>query len=340
MEKVEVKCGQNKNRTLSSLSHLGVSVVIVTHARPDMLQRTLDSLSRCDLPEKRLRTIVIENGSKRGAKQIVKEAADHLNARYIFVKSRVKSVALNRALDVAGDDLVVFLDDDVRVAQGTLEAYCAAANETGLGHYFGGPTDVDYEEAPPSWLKQFLPASATGLKLHKGVCFLGFNWAAFAGDLKRAGGYNPGFGPGTETGTGDETSMQWRLQKQGCIQRWVEASLVWHYVPKSRCSPAWALKRTEAGGFHAGILHEFTSRKKGQPLGMLYAYLQQFRRRTSVSNIVDFILLRKRGRVWLQHVLGWLRGFKRGVRYGKRAKPLDNESWNRRKIGQLKRSVA
>ena len=89
-------------------------VVIPTHERTELLQRTLTSLSQCDLPGSYQGTLVVENGSKVGAESVVQEFERTISAHYLFVKRGNKSYALNHALNQVEEGLVVFFDDDVR----------------------------------------------------------------------------------------------------------------------------------------------------------------------------------------------------------------------------------
>ena len=70
-------------------------------------------------------------------------AAAPLQARYQFHPEANKSGALNAALHELQDGLVVFLDDDVRVGEGFLRAYAAAASGVTHGVFFGGPIHVE-----------------------------------------------------------------------------------------------------------------------------------------------------------------------------------------------------
>lgn len=310
-------------------------LVIVTHRRPELLELTLNSLARCKIPTSRLHTVVVENGSQSRANQVVNSAAPHLNTKYLFIESRRKTVALNRALrECEDDDLVVFLDDDVRVCPELLIAYHDAAVNYGRGHYFGGPTDVDYEEEPPNWLKRYLPPSAVGhLRDWSGgpvmypACFVGFNWAAFASDLKMCGGFSTEFGPGTLTGGGDESFMQYRMNQAGIFGRYVPDALVWHYVPAERCSPAWALARASGAGVNAGIFHEHWHRTNGQLSRKLRSTLRNLRRRTRNQDLLDLLLMRAAGRYWAKYTAAWIGGFWKGVKHGAVVKPLDEANW-------------
>ena len=121
-------------------------------------------------------------------------------ADYMYVERGNKSHALNEALETLPNQLVVFLDDDVRFGPDLFEHYFVHSVRHGPGTFFGGPTECDYEAEIPEWLREFLPASVRGWTLGSEVQeivelgFVGLNWAAFSSDLKEAGGFDPNFG--------------------------------------------------------------------------------------------------------------------------------------------------
>jgi GT2 family glycosyltransferase len=237
------------------ISTVDLVVNIATSGRSDLLERTLKSLGDCELPAGYVETVVIENGSRGGAEKVVRSAPDWLNARYMHFTRGNKSAALNAALETIADGLIFYTDDDVRLAPETLCAYSDFASRHGAGCFYGGPMNVDYDAPPPDWLRGYLPPSATGWELNqdqqgaRAATFLGCNWAAFAEDLRAAGGFNVNFGPGSPTGsTGQETEMQDRLIRHGLSGVYVPAARVWHYVPQNRCTPQWALERNFKNG--------------------------------------------------------------------------------------------
>ena len=203
---------------------------------------------------------MVENGERSGAEDVVRRAAAALQARYLFHPEANKSAALNAALHELQDGLVVFLDDDVRVGEGLLRAYAAAASGVTQGVFFGGPVHAEYEVQPASWLLPYLPPSARGwsrdptTSVITSSIFIGVNWAAFARDLKQVGGFDPWFGPGSATGsTGQETAMQRRLLEAGLHGRYVPHAEVWHWIPEDRCSRRWALHRAYREGIRHGL---------------------------------------------------------------------------------------
>jgi len=235
-----------------------IVVVLATREREDLLARTLASLAQCRRPEGFAGALIVENGHRGESERVVREAPAALGARHLFEPAGNKSRALNAALATIDDGLVVFLDDDVRVGPDLLELYVAAARRAGGEAFFGGPVQPDYEEAPPEWLTAFLPPSARQWRPDAALLatkpfFLGFNWAAFAGDLRRVGGFDERLGPGTDSGVGDESDVQRRLHAAGVTARYVPGALVHHWVPRVRCSPAWTLERAYRNGIRSGL---------------------------------------------------------------------------------------
>jgi GT2 family glycosyltransferase len=238
-----------------------IVVVIPTAGRARLLERTIASLSDCELPRTFDHLSVVENGTRTGAQEVVTLASPKLKARYVYSNAKGKSAALNELLDSMSEALVIFLDDDIRVDPRLLVAYANAAIGSDGGMFLGGPFGVDYEQEPGDWLKRYLPGSACGWRLDATEsqpidtpCFLGFNWAAFASDLKRVGGFSPLYGPGSITGCpGQETEAQCRLLQAGVVGRYVPDAKVWHYVPRERCSPQWVVERSYRRGIRIGF---------------------------------------------------------------------------------------
>jgi len=236
-------------------------VVIVSHGRCHLLERTLASLAEGEIPPEYAATLIVENGRQFGAERVVTTADPRLHAKYIFEPASSKSRALNRALEQFTTEFIIYLDDDVRVAPHTIRRYIDAATSHAQGFYFGGRTGVDYEEEPPEWLRVHLPASATGLSLGEisrhvdRPCFLGFNWAAFAADIERVGGFPEHIGPGAPRGQtiGEESEVQRQLLATGMTGLYLPEAMVWHYVSKDRCTTTWVNKRCHTSGLVSGL---------------------------------------------------------------------------------------
>jgi len=299
-------------------------VVIVTHNRPALFARTLKSLAGCHLPHNYARTIVVENGRRNGAEDIVRHADAPLKIGYLFEQSPSKSVSLNRAVEAVGNGLVVFFDDDVRLSPGVLSAYARAADGFHGGRYFVGPSEPDYEEPPPQWLKAYLPPSAVGIHADEAtvrqLTFPGYNWAAFADDLKDCGGFRTDLGAG-DMPPGEDSEMQKSLRGLGIEPCYVPGAMVWHYVPRERCSPAWTLHRVYRYAITLGMAEGRSYTKQRKRWGLARGLQRTLRKRMARSEVWAALALSRRGRFAVRYHWAYVRGFIRGYRIGAAQSP-------------------
>jgi len=237
-------------------------VLIAACGQAALLRRTLRSLGECDKPPGYEGVVVIENGRRAGLDEVVGEFAAEHRFGYLYSEPPNKSLALNLALQGLGGALVVFTDDDVCVPAGTLVAYARAARHGCGGEFYGGPIIADYEdEAPPAWLLRHLPRSAAGWKLDTTAKtpisqpeFIGPNFAAFADDVLRVGGFDTRLGPGRHmVSPGEDTEIQERLLAHGIPGYYVPDAAMRHFVRRGAASPAFAVERAERNGIYWGI---------------------------------------------------------------------------------------
>ena len=226
-----------------------------------LLPRTLASLAECDQPANYRRTIVVENGTRGTAEGTTHCAPSVLGAEYLHVERANKSNALNCVLERLDDDTLVYLvDDDVRFAKNVLIEYSRASSDLTAGVVLGGPLRIDSESDPPDRWLPLLPGSMKGWEPTQQEFdasrkfFLGANWAVFVGDVKRAGGFDSRYGPGSRLGaTGQEWNMQIALKQLGARFEYLPGAVVWHHVDFGRFSPDFLLRRKFRGGLEAGI---------------------------------------------------------------------------------------
>jgi cellulose synthase/poly-beta-1,6-N-acetylglucosamine synthase-like glycosyltransferase len=241
------------------IRELQMHLIIATHQRPGLLDRTLNSLGAAHLPGDFNHVLVIENGGSSVARKICEKAK--IPVAHHFLPQPGRSQALNYALEKIGAGFCVVLDDDMRVSPGFLKAYSKAIDLNPGPNVFGGPIEIDYEgPPPPDWLLRYLPASAVGFKPQPGGPFLGGNFGFFAEDALKIGGFDPQLGTGAlgSAASLDPLAEELRLQKSlaGAGARLIPVpdALAWHYVPEDRCSPRWALERQARQGFTEGSI--------------------------------------------------------------------------------------
>jgi len=279
------------------------------------MEETLRSLTECDLPSDYWGTLIVENGGPSTLEPVVNSFKSTLRTDYLHVREPGKSDALNVALRSFEDELVFFSDDDVQFDREVLCAYDQAGQEYGPGHFFGGPFDVDQETPPPKWLHPYLPPSAKGFQYKDGedidnsfTEFLGFNWAAFASDIKAAGGFDTLKGPGSATGsTGQETDMQQRLVDMDLKAKYVAEARVTHHVPEASCTPEWALHRSFRSGIQDGINYarEEEYMLKVPPPWLIKAMLNGF---FGLARHYNDFYQHYHAKYWLQYHLGFTKG--------------------------------
>jgi hypothetical protein len=202
--------------------------------------------------------VVVENGPSRSSEPLVASLATPFPLSYRHVPVAGKNRALNDVVRAYPKAFLVFFDDDVRFDAHVLAEYARGVAEIKRGGTFlGGRCLVDFEEPPPEWLHRYLPESAKGWTKGHEPCeirqAMGFNWGAFARDLIAAGGFQVSRGPGMHHCIGDETEMQERLVRRGGAGRYLPNALVWHFVPRDRCSDEWVIQRARQMGIARGI---------------------------------------------------------------------------------------
>lgn len=236
--------------------------MIATHGRPEFLHDTLESIRRANRPKTFCGVLVIENGRKSGARDIVDQFAQDLDCQYQYVQRANKSLALNCGLLQCNSDHILFLDDDVLVSPNTLSSHAEAANHFPPSVFFGGPTEAIFEEQPSCEWHPFMTASTLGWTagqndhyLRWQSRFLGFNWSVSREKLQIIGGFDPRYGPGSDLGaTGQESNAQRRLRQIGCKPYYLASAEVRHRVSKKQLEPEWILERRKRSGRELGLM--------------------------------------------------------------------------------------
>ena len=248
------------------------NIAIPTHLRDELLVRTLESLSNAVIPDNFQHVFVIENGTRCEAENICRKYSKSLPLIYKYQETAGKARALQLVINELKDGFVLFLDDDVRVSKTLLIEYNKAISRHGSAYIYGGPILIDYQAEPEAWLKKYLPPSVTGWSRNDVTIpyiehgyFLGANYGVFAEDIINAGGFLYEIGPGSQVeGTygnpvGVEVDIQNRLLQSGKKRYYIKDAMVWHYVPRERCTPDWMLHRTYRREMTARFLLERNS---------------------------------------------------------------------------------
>jgi len=131
-----------------------VSVLIPTYNRARLLDSTLDSLARMRVsPGLGWEVLVVDNNSSDDTRGVVERHARTFPVplHYRFESQQGRSSALNTGIAAARGAILAMTDDDVKVAEGWLDA-AAAPLLRGTHGYTGGPVRPLWEVPPPPWL--------------------------------------------------------------------------------------------------------------------------------------------------------------------------------------------
>lgn len=254
-----------------------VAVVIPAYGRPELLARTLESMTRAVWPSGFETVRVVENGPRGEIESVVRRYTELLPVRYQHEPTLGLSAARNAGLACCETDIVLFFDSDIRLENDSLLAYRRAFDECGINSFYGGPISPDYVRPPAEWLHAFLPPSARGFDLGEDDFWLarpspdrldkplliGGNMAFPRLPLLEVGGFDPVGASGDRGGVGEETRVQLRLFEAGYHGRYVAGARVWHYVPVENCSPEWALGRAYRHGLTDGLMARKSGRRSG-----------------------------------------------------------------------------
>lgn len=260
-----------------------VSIVMCTYKRFSLLERSLESIAAAQWPASFEELILVENGARLGAETICQRWSTHLPLRYVNEPRLGLSHARNRGIAEANSEILLILDDDIRLAPDALMAYEEAFRIGGDRYFYGGPVIPDYAgDPPPDWLLPYLPPSAAGLHLPSAgeinrALFLGANHALPRRLHELAGGYDPLCATGSGGAGGEETRIQQRLLEEGIKGYSVVDAVVFHFVPPERCTPRWALQRIRRYGFTVGATEPEAGRFPVPPWMVRMLLTQVFR---------------------------------------------------------------
>lgn len=214
------------------------SVVLVTHDRRHLLERTLDALAAQTLPPDEV--LVVDNGSTDGTAALLEERIARRDPAGLQVITRGGNlpVAQGRNVAVAAStgEVIAFTDDDCRPRSTWLEALVAGMRE-GVG-LVQGRTTADPEQ-PLSVLSR-TQWTAAEFGLYE-TCNIAYARAALDGagpeapegpfDLSFADEVAAVLGPRwRHLPFGEDTELGWRVRRTGAPSRFAVHAVVEHEV--------------------------------------------------------------------------------------------------------------
>lgn len=224
---------------------MNISIAICTWNRAALLERTLEGVSKLEIPSgMNWELIVVNNNCSDHTDTVIAKYQRHLPLKRIFEPAQGLSHARNAALDAALGTHIIWTDDDVLVDPQWLCAYALAFQRWPDAKVFGGKVLPWFESDPPYWLRENLQMLGgyyalrdfgdDERELGHPDCPYGANLAFRTEALKKYR-FNPNLGrKGNNLSGGEETEIINKLREGGAQVVWVSGSIVQHFLPTSR----------------------------------------------------------------------------------------------------------
>ena len=133
----------------------GISVLIATRNRAEVLRETLDAFCNLEDPGVPWELIVVDNGSTDHTRDVAESFGQRLPLRYLYEGRPGKVHALNSGVPQARYDLILMTDDDITPCEEWLCAYAEAAPLHPECSFFGGDIYADASSVVlPRWALQ------------------------------------------------------------------------------------------------------------------------------------------------------------------------------------------
>jgi len=247
------------------MSEVALSVLIATRDRAKLLADTLnclkDQVISCGTAWE---IIVVDNGSSDDTPEVVGKCSDGLRLIYLKESKPGKSRALNRALDIAQGEILVFTDDDVIPSPLWLsELYRASQNWNGY-NIFCGPIIPSYPRHLPEWFDTkhpytcpafgwFDPIAPQGL-LPRPLFPFGANFAVRS-KIMSGVKFCEKHGPHDNEPTGEDAELLMRLARKGERFIYVPSASIKHIVDRHKIDFKWFNQRAFRHGRQRARLH-------------------------------------------------------------------------------------
>jgi glucosyl-dolichyl phosphate glucuronosyltransferase len=212
---------------------LKTSVIIATHNRPDSLPQLVASLAP-ELATGTREIIIAENGTPAPMRLAVEVAP----LKHLHEPRAGKCRIQNRAIAQATGEILVFLDDDLVVAPGYLEAveqFFDTHREFAAMKGRILPAEDPERKVGPMAVYLDLPIADHGDDVIEVRGVLGANMAFRADVLMQVGPFDERLGPGAG-GHEEETEMSQRIRRAGFRIGYAPKALVYHEVDPSRAN--------------------------------------------------------------------------------------------------------
>ncbi len=243
----------------------GLTILICTHNRADLLERVLDSINAARRPAMPVRIMVAANActddtaARMRAYQARQVDEGWLPLQLIEVPTPGKSHALNRAIPEIETALTAFVDDDHRVDKDYLAAIEHGTQAWPDAGLYCGRILPDWDGSEPPWVHDEGPyriyplpvprydqgEAAKAITAEEGPIPGGGNLVVRRTVFALAGEFSTELGPhGHDLGGGEDSEYVLRAMARGAGCRYLPGMVQYHYVDTERLRLGYLLKKS------------------------------------------------------------------------------------------------
>jgi glycosyltransferase involved in cell wall biosynthesis len=254
-----------------------ISVIIPTCGRPESIRLTIQSLLSINTCPERFEILVIDNNFEDNLSNNLKEYCSSLNekVRYVREISPGLTAARHKGVYEANGVWLTFIDDDVIVSEGWLDAILMVTKDPAVG-MIGGPSLPWFSSTIPSWFWGFIEDAPFGgwmctwlslldlgverVKIEPEYIF-GLNFTIRKDLLLGCGGFHPDLVPASlQRWQGDgETGLTRKFRKSGFIAIYTQGALLHHICGAERLNIHYFQKRA----FYQGVCDSYSQIRAG-----------------------------------------------------------------------------
>ena len=220
---------------------LSLTVIIPTKNRARLIQALLDSMREvAGLDRIRPQIIVADNDSEDETWELLHRIAKNfpLPITLLKVRNPGKSAVINKALRSGNGRVVAFLDDDVTIDHGWLEAVESFVSkgdyQVGQGRIQLQSPDADDPEVQ-KLIQRFrtIPNINFGSRTERLHSLNGANFVVLREALERVGVFDERLGPGA-SGTSEDVELARRFTRAGISIGYMPEAIAYHRVDRTR----------------------------------------------------------------------------------------------------------
>jgi glycosyltransferase involved in cell wall biosynthesis len=225
-----------------------ISICVSTYRRPEGIRRLLAGLDSLQLPEPQahIEVVVVDNDPEVGVREVCNRAGSAIRwpVHYAVETRRGISHARNRALEMASDasDWIAIIDDDEVPHADWLVELLRVQRETDAD-VVTGPVIPHFEAAADGWIEAggfFEPQRHPN---GTSIPYAFTNNVIFRSSLLRDPSLEPAFAERYALTGGEDQHFFARVRRAGYRVHWADDALVTEWVPPSRTTAKWLVRR-------------------------------------------------------------------------------------------------